>query len=147
MTAVWKTLAVARKEMRQIGRDRRTLSSCCSSPFSSCSSTATHSISTSATSGLPSRTTIAAPRAATISSFVNSGYFDLFGEVRNGQEISRVLDRQPARAVLVIPARFGSDVAAGHPTSVQFIVNGDNANTATTVVATRGPAQRHVRAL
>ena len=25
MTAVWKTLAVARKEMRQIGRDRRTL--------------------------------------------------------------------------------------------------------------------------
>jgi len=36
--------------------------------------------------------------------------------------------------VLVIPARFGNDVAAGHPTSVQFIVNGDNANTATTIV-------------
>ena len=25
MNAIWKTLAVARKEMRQIGRDRRTL--------------------------------------------------------------------------------------------------------------------------
>jgi drug efflux transport system permease protein len=34
----------------------------------------------------------------------------------------------------VIPARFGADVATGRPTSVQFIVNGDNANTATTVV-------------
>jgi ABC-2 type transport system permease protein len=52
----------------------------------------------------------------------------------NDEEISRVLDRNEARAVLVIPARFGRDVAAGHPTRVQFIVNGDNANTATTVV-------------
>jgi ABC-2 type transport system permease protein len=45
-----------------------------------------------------------------------------------------VIDRNDVRAVLVIPARFGSDVTAGHPTSVQIIVNGDNANTATTVV-------------
>jgi ABC-2 type transport system permease protein len=69
-----------------------------------------------------------------ISSFVNSGYFDLYGEVSNNTEISDIVDRNLARAVLVIPQRFGADVAAGHPTSVQFIVNGDNANTATTVV-------------
>jgi ABC-2 type transport system permease protein len=36
--------------------------------------------------------------------------------------------------VLVIPARFGADTRTGRSTSVQLIVNGDNANTATTVV-------------
>src|SRR5262245_33168847 len=69
-----------------------------------------------------------------ISSFVNSGYFDLYGEVWNDTEISRVIDRNDVRAVLVIPARFGSDVPSGRPPSVQFIVNGDNANTATAFV-------------
>ena len=34
----------------------------------------------------------------------------------------------------MIPARFGRDAASGRPTSVQLIVSGDNANTATTVV-------------
>jgi ABC-2 type transport system permease protein len=38
------------------------------------------------------------------------------------------------RAVLVIPPRFGADAAVGRPTSVQFLINGDNANTATTVL-------------
>ncbi len=69
-----------------------------------------------------------------ISSFVNSGYFDLYGEVPNDEAISQVIDRNEVRAVLIIPARFGRDVAAGHFTSVQLIVDGDNANTATTVV-------------
>jgi len=36
--------------------------------------------------------------------------------------------------VLVIPSDFGSDVTSGRRASVQFLVNGDNANTATTVV-------------
>ncbi|HXH24328.1 MAG TPA: ABC transporter permease, partial [Vicinamibacterales bacterium] len=50
------------------------------------------------------------------------------------EEIERVIDRDVARAVLVIPARFGADVRSGRPARLQFIVNGDNANTATTVV-------------
>ena len=52
----------------------------------------------------------------------------------NDEAISQVIDRNEVRAVLIIPARFGRDVAAGHFTSVQLIVDGDNANTATTVV-------------
>ena len=36
--------------------------------------------------------------------------------------------------MLVIPARFGADARLGRTTTVQLIVNGDNANTATTVV-------------
>jgi len=69
-----------------------------------------------------------------ISAFVNSGYFDLVTEVLDDAEINRLLDKGTARAVLVIPPRFARDAATGRPTSLQLIVNGDNANTATTVV-------------
>ena len=70
-----------------------------------------------------------------ISSFVNSGYFDLVATIAAASDIDRLLDEGTARAVLVIPAGFGRDTRAGTPTAVQLIVNGDNANTATTVVA------------
>lgn len=69
-----------------------------------------------------------------ISAFVNSGYFDLVATIFSEAEIDRLLDEGAARAVLVIPARFGRDAMTGRPTSLQLIVNGDNANTATTVV-------------
>jgi len=70
-----------------------------------------------------------------ISSFVNSGYFDLVATIAAESDIDRLLDEGTARAVLVIPAGFGRDTRSGTPTGVQLIVNGDNANTATTVVA------------
>ena len=69
-----------------------------------------------------------------ISAFINSGYFDYTGDVPNAESISRVIDTDQARAVLVIPPRFGADASSGRPSQVQLIVNGDNANTATTVV-------------
>jgi drug efflux transport system permease protein len=135
MNAIWKTLAVARKEMRQIARDRRTLLILLFVPafFLLVYGYALNFDIRNVPIAVQDNDRSTASRDV-ISSFVNSGYFDFYGEVMNDQEISRVLDRNEARAVLVIPARFGSDVAAGHSTSVQFIVNGDNANTATTVV-------------
>jgi ABC-2 type transport system permease protein len=135
MNAIRKTLAVARKEMRQIGRDRRTLLILLFVPafFLLVYGYALNFDIRNVRIAVQDNDRSTASRDV-ISSFVNSGYFDLYGEAMNEQAISRVLDRNEARAVLVIPARFGSDVAAGHPTSVQFIVNGDNANTATTVV-------------
>ena len=69
-----------------------------------------------------------------ISAFVNSGYFDLVAEISRPSDIDSLIDHDAARAVLVIPARFGADAASGRATSVQLIVNGDNANSATTVV-------------
>lgn len=135
MTAVWKTLAVARKEMRQIGRDRRTLLILLFVPvfFLLVYGYALNFDIRHVRIAVQDYDRSTASREL-ISSFVNSGYFDLYGEVANAAEISRVIDRNDVRAVLVIPARFGSDVTAGRPTSVQFIVDGDNANTATTVV-------------
>ena len=69
-----------------------------------------------------------------VSAFVNSGYFDFAQDVTSPADVSGVIDRNVARAVLVIPGGLGDAVAAGRPTQVQLIVNGDNANTATTVV-------------
>ena len=146
MSAIWKTLAVARKEMRQIGRDRRTLLILLFVPafFLLVYGYALNFDIRHIRIAVQDNDRSTESRDV-ISSFVNSGYFDLYGEVPNDAAISQVIDRNEARAVLIIPARFGRDVAAGRPTSVQLIVNGDNANTATTVVGyVRRPHQRLV---
>jgi ABC-2 type transport system permease protein len=135
MNALWKALAVARKETRQIARDRRTLLILLFVPvffllvYGYALNFDIRHVRIAVQDNDRSTTS-----RDVISSFVNSGYFDLYGEVANDAAISQVIDRNEARAVLIIPARFGSDVVAGRPTSVQLIVNGDNANTATTVV-------------
>ena len=49
-------------------------------------------------------------------------------------DAERLLDLNTARAVLVIPEGFGRDVRNRRLASVQVIINGDNANTATTVM-------------
>jgi ABC-2 type transport system permease protein len=68
-----------------------------------------------------------------IASFVHSGYFDVTHEVTADAEIAGLLNRGDVRAVLVIPANFGANARLGRPAAVQVLVNGDNANTATTV--------------
>jgi ABC-2 type transport system permease protein len=69
-----------------------------------------------------------------VSAFVNSGYFTLSGYVDSDREISRLVDRGLARATLVIPAGFERDLSTGAPVTVQVILDGDNANTASTVM-------------
>jgi ABC-2 type transport system permease protein len=69
-----------------------------------------------------------------ISAFVNSGYFDLVAATERDEDIVRLIDRGDARAALVVPAGFGRDATSGRPTTVQVIIDGDNANTATTVM-------------
>ena len=135
MTSVWKTLAVARKEMRQIVRDRRTLLILLFVPafFLLVYGYALNFDIRHVLIAVQDNDRSTASREV-ISAFVNSGYFDLYAEAPDNDTISRIIDRNLVRAVLVIPTRFGADVSAGRPTSVQFIVNGDNANTATTVV-------------
>jgi ABC-2 type transport system permease protein len=135
MTTAWKPLAVARKEMRQIVRDRRTLLILLFVPafFLLIYGYALNFDIRHVRVAVQDNDRSTASRDI-ISAFVNSGYFDLYGEVTTADEISRVIDRNVVRGVLVIPYRYGVDVADGRPTKVQFIVNGDNANTATTVV-------------
>jgi ABC-2 type transport system permease protein len=135
VTGFWKAVAVARKELRQIRRDRRTLLILLFVPafFLLIYGYALNFDIRNVRLALQDNDRSGISREL-VSSFVNSGYFDLVGEAPGPESINRWLDHGDARAVLVIPARFGADVIAGRRTSVQFLVNGDNANTATTVV-------------
>jgi drug efflux transport system permease protein len=135
MRSFWKAVAVARKELRQIRRDRRTLLILLFVPafFLLIYGYALNFDIRHVQLAVQDNDRSSASREV-ISAFVNSGYFDLIGEAPTPGNIDVLLDRGDARAVLVIPSEFGSDVVSGWPTTVQFIVNGDNANTATTVV-------------
>jgi ABC-2 type transport system permease protein len=68
-----------------------------------------------------------------VSAFVNSGYFQLVAYVEADADASRLFDTNEARALLVIPANFDRDVRRRQPTTVQVVIDGDNANTASTV--------------
>jgi ABC-2 type transport system permease protein len=67
-------------------------------------------------------------------SFVNSSYFDLVADLPAGADLVDVTRRRIAKAVLVIPERFGAELAAGRTARVQLILDGSDANTATTVL-------------
>ena len=69
-----------------------------------------------------------------VSRFVESTYFELVGSVVSDAEIERALDAGTVRAALVIPEGFGNDIKRGSQATVQVLLNGDNANTATTVL-------------
>jgi ABC-2 type transport system permease protein len=69
-----------------------------------------------------------------VSAFVNSGYFRLVGYVDSTREMDRLVDEGQARAIITIPSGFERDITRRQPVDVQVIVDGDNANTAATVV-------------
>ena len=130
-----KVLAVAVKEIRQVFRDRRTLSILLFVPafFLLLYGYALNFDIRNVPLAVQDNDHSSASRGV-ISAFVQSGYFDLVLDVPSGRDIVSALDRGDARAVLVIPTGFGRDTARRERTSLQFIINGDNANTATTVM-------------
>jgi ABC-2 type transport system permease protein len=73
-----------------------------------------------------------------LAAFVNSTYFDLMGDLPAGTELDEVTERRQAQAVLVIPAGFGRDRTAGRTARLQLLVDGADANTATTVLGYAG---------
>ena len=133
--ALGKIRAVTVKELHQIGRDKRTLSILLFVPafFLLVYGYALNFDLRHIQLAVQDNDRSSASREL-ISAFVNSGYFDFATEVLTDEDIHRVIDRDEARAVLVVPGRFGADAAGGRPASVQLIINGDNANTATTVM-------------
>ncbi len=70
-----------------------------------------------------------------IAAFLNSTYFDLVATVEHDGQVRAMLDSNEARAVLVIPERTGARLASGRDATVQILINGDNANTASIVMA------------
>ena len=68
-----------------------------------------------------------------VSAFVNSGYFALVGYEYSDAALARLVDEGKVRAILSIPANFERDLRLKRPVTVQVIIDGDNANTASTV--------------
>jgi ABC-2 type transport system permease protein len=151
-----KMIAVARKEFRQIWRDTRTLMTLLFVPafFLLLYGYALNFDIRHVGLAVDDRDHTTESRAL-ISAFVNSGYFDLvatigdaasektrpaFGRVFAGRILSdaptvdRLMDTNAVRMVLVIPAGLGRAVQTARPVAVQVLLNGDNANTATTMM-------------
>ena len=130
-----KILAVARKEFRQIARDRRSLLVLLFVPafFLLLYGYALNFDVQNIQLAVHDSDRTPASRRLT-ATFVNSGYFTLVGHVSSVDEYEQLIDRGEARAVLVIPPRLQNDLIAGARVPVQVIINGDNSNTATTVM-------------
>lgn len=69
-----------------------------------------------------------------VASFVNSTYFDDVADLAAGTDLRRLTERRQARGILVIPEGAGRDLAAGKTVPLQLILDGVDANTATTVL-------------
>jgi ABC-2 type transport system permease protein len=69
-----------------------------------------------------------------VASFVRSTYFDQVATVRSDAEINELIDHGRVRAVLVIPEDFSRRLRDRDIAIVQVILNGDDATTATTVL-------------
>jgi ABC-2 type transport system permease protein len=129
-----KAIAVARKEFRQIVRDRRTLSTLLFVPafFLLLYGYALNFDIRHVGLGVDDRDHTPQSRRI-ISAFVNSGYFDLVAMV-DEEATTALMDRNAVRAVVVIPAGLGRALLTSQSVPVQVLLNGDNANTATTVM-------------
>jgi ABC-2 type transport system permease protein len=130
-----KTLAVGRKEFRQIARDRRSLMVLLFVPgfflllYGYALSFDVQNIP------LAVQDSDRSPASRDlVNAFVESGYFQLLADVSSSREYEELIDRGHVRAALVIPNGLERDLTTGHRVPVQVIINGDNSNTATTVM-------------
>jgi ABC-2 type transport system permease protein len=133
---IWsRAIAVGRKEIRQIVRDKLTLGILLFVPafflllFGYALSWDIRGIRIA----VDDRDRSAGSRAL-VSAFVDSDYFLLVAAPRNEAELNRLMDRNDIRAALVIPSGFARGLDRGQTMPVQILLNGDNANTAATVM-------------
>jgi ABC-2 type transport system permease protein len=69
-----------------------------------------------------------------VASFVNSTYFDQVADLPAGSDLEGVTERRQALGVLVIPEGYARDVEGGRTAQLQLLLDGADANTATTVI-------------
>jgi len=128
-------LAVALKELRQIRRDRRTLAILIFLPtfFLFLYGYALNFDVRHVALVVEDRDQSAESRQL-VADIVRSTYFDVVDALTSGEEASGLIDRGKARSILVIPGDFSQKIRSGGTAQIQVIVDGDNANTATTVI-------------
>ena len=129
------TWAVAIKELRQIRRDRRTLVILIFVPtfFLFLYGYALNFDIRHIALGVEDRDHSSESRQL-VAEFSRSTYFDLVAAPSSPAEVEALIDRGDVRVVVVIPPDFSRSLRAGRQAEVQVIIDGDNANTAATVV-------------
>jgi ABC-2 type transport system permease protein len=65
-----------------------------------------------------------------------TGFYDVVGEVGDYDEIERALRSGRAKVALVVPARYASDVKAGHAAHLQLVVDGSDPQTVASATST-----------
>ena len=69
-----------------------------------------------------------------IQAFLQSGYFVRVATLDDTRELDGLLDSGRAQAALVIDADLTADVAVRRPTSIQFVLDGSDSQTASTIL-------------
>ena len=69
-----------------------------------------------------------------IAAFVNSTYFDVVATPSPGADLGLLTERLQAKAILVIPEGFSADLGGGRVAPVQLLLDGADATTATTIL-------------
>lgn len=130
-----RIIAIARKEFRQVGRDRRSLGILIFIPafmllmFGYAVDFDVRDI----TLAIYDEDNSVQSREL-IDKFVRSGYFDLKYYLDSPGEIDRLLDREIVRVAIVIPHDFSERIHAGVDVPVQVLIDGANASAAATVM-------------
>jgi ABC-2 type transport system permease protein len=124
--------AVARKEVLQLRRDRRSLALAFALPvllvvlFGTAISWDVEDVETAVLDQDGSRRS-----RQLLDAFWSSGYFVRSARLEAPREIAPLLDRGDARLVLVVPPDFAEELDAGGTPELQAVVDGTDANTAT----------------
>jgi len=132
---VRRTWAVAVKELRQIRRDRRSLLILVFIPalFLFLYGYALNFDIRHVSLAVQDRDGTTESRAVT-AAFVHSTYFDVAAEIATDADVVTLMDADRVRTVLVIPEGYAQKVRSGDTAVLQVIINGDNANSATTIL-------------
>jgi ABC-2 type transport system permease protein len=131
-----RLLAVARKEILQLSRDRRSMTLAFLLPllllllFGYAISWDIREIETAVWDADGT-----AESRALLAAFWSSGYFAPAAPVADAAAARRALDRGEAQLVLAVPRGFARDLGSGRTATVQAMVDGSDANTATIVLA------------
>lgn len=69
-----------------------------------------------------------------VNAFITSGYFDYVRDLNTTEEATRLIDDAKLRVAIVVPPDFSHELFSSKPAEVQILVDGMDANAATTIV-------------
>lgn len=69
-----------------------------------------------------------------VNSYINSGYFDYVEMLSSSSEATDLLDDGKVKCALIIPHDFSQQLLSHQPVNIQVLVDGTDANSATTIV-------------